>query len=160
MNEQLARERQQIEVNAKAAVEKAQNDSAAAIDKIKAELVARQTAARDEGIKIAEAAAAERIQSLVATNEALQAATTERVAEVERQRSEAVSQVESLKANMGDAVNQRAQEIREAMEKDKTETVNAVKAHHFQETLKLNEMVQNLQRRLEQKNAEELGEGC
>jgi hypothetical protein len=116
MNEQLARERQQIEANAKAAV--------------------------------------------VAANEALQATTAEKLAEAERQKNEAVSQAESLKANMENTVNQRAQEIRQAMEKDKTLTVNAIKAQHFQETLKLNEMVQNLQRRLDQKNAEELGEGA
>jgi hypothetical protein len=160
MNEQLARERQQIEANAKAAVEKVQTESAAAIEQVRAESVAQQTAARNEGIKIAEAAAGERIQSLVAANETLQATTAEKLAEAERQKNEAVGQAENLKANMENAVNQRAQEIREAMEKDKTDTVNAVKAEHFQETLKLNEMVQNLQRRLDQKNAEQLGEGA
>lgn len=160
MNEQLARERQQIEANAKASVDKSQTESAAAIGKIKAESLAQQTAARDEGIKIAEAAAQERIQTLVAANEALQATTAEKLAEGERQKNEAVSQAESLKANMENTVNQRAQEIREAMEKDKTDTVNAIKAQHFQGTLKLNEMVQNLQRRLDQRNAEELGEGA
>jgi len=149
MTEQLARERQQIEANARSAIEK-----------IKAESVAQQTTARDEGIKIAEAAAAQRIQSLVAANENLQATTAEKLADAERQKNEAVSQAEALKANMDNTVNQRAQEIREAMEKDKTDTVNAVKSQHFQETLKLNEMVQNLQRRLDQKNAEELGEGA
>ena len=160
MNEQLARERQQLEANAKAAVEKVQTESAAAIEKLRTESLAQQTAARNEGIKIAEATAAERIQSLVVANETLQAASAEKLADAERQKNEAVSQAETLKANMENAVNQRAQEIREAMEKDKTDTVNAVKAQHFQETLKLNDMVQNLQRRLEQKNAEELGEGA
>ena len=99
--------------------------------------LAQQTAARSEGIKIAEAAAQERIQSLVATNEALQVTTTEKVAEAEQQKNAALSQVEHLKANLEGTVAQRAQEIREAMEKDKTETVNAVKSQHFQETLKL-----------------------
>jgi hypothetical protein len=160
MNEQLGREREQIEATAKSAVEKVQTESAAAIEKVKIESVAQQLAARDEGIKTAEAAAAERIQSLVAANETLQVATAEKLSEAERQKNEAVSQAESLKANMETTVNQRALEIREAMEKDKTDTVNAVKAQHFQETLKLNEMVQNLQRRLDQKNAEELGEGA
>ena len=97
---------------------------------------------------------------MVAANENLQATTAEKLAEAERQKNEAVSQAEALKANMENAVNQRAQEIRDAMEKDKTDTVNTIKAEHFQETLKLTEMVQNLQRRLDQKNAEELGEGA
>jgi hypothetical protein len=135
MNLQLARERQQLEANAKAAVEKVQTESAAAIEKLRTESVAQQTAARNEGIKIAEATAAERIQSLVVANETLQAASAEKLADAERQKNEAVSQAETLKANMENAVNQRAQEIREAMEKDKTDTVNAVKAQHFQETL-------------------------
>jgi len=160
MNGQLARDRQQIEANAKAAIEKAQSDGAAAIEKIKAGSLAQQMAARNEGIKIAEAAAQERIEALVAAKEALQATAAETLAEAERQKNEAVSQAQNLKANIDSAINQRSQEIREAMEKDKTDTVNAIKAQHFQEALKLNEMVQNLQRRLDQKNAEELGEGA
>jgi len=160
MGEQLARERQQLEANAKAAVEKAQSDSAAAIEKIRAEAAAQQTAARNEGIKTAEAAAQERIQALVAANEAVQATTAEKLAEAEQQRNEAVSEAQNLKANMESAVNQRAQEIREAMEKDKADALNAEKAQRFEETLKLKTMVENLQRRLDQKTAEELGEGA
>jgi hypothetical protein len=160
MNEQLARERQQFEANAKAAVEKSQTESAAAIEKIKAESLAQQTAARNEGIEIAEAAAQERIEALVAANEALQATAAEKVAEAERQKNEALSEAQNLKANIEDQVNQRAQEIREAMEKDKTDALNAEKAQHFDETLKLKTMVENLQRRLDQKTAGELGEGA
>ena len=96
MNEQLARERQQLEANAKAAVEKVQTESAAAIEKLRTESLAQQTAARNEGIKIAEATAAERIQSLVVANETLQAASAEKLADAERQKNEAVSQAETL----------------------------------------------------------------
>lgn len=160
MTEQLTRDRQQIEATAKAAVKKAQNDSIAAIEKIKAEGEAQRTAARAEGMKAAEAAAQERINSLTAANAAMQVANAEKLAEAERQKNEAVTQAEVLKAGMDNAVNQRAQEIREALEKDKTDTVNAVKSEHFKETQKLNDLVQNLQRRLDQKTAEELGEGA
>jgi hypothetical protein len=48
------------------------------------------------------------------------------------------------------------QEIREAMEIAKTETINEVKAEHFKETLKLNSLVQTLQRQLDEKNANAL----
>lgn len=160
MTEQLARDRQVIEAAAKATVEKAQSDNAAAIEKIKAEALARETTVRAEGMKAAEAAAQERINSLAATNTALQTANAEKLAEAERQKNEAVGQMEALKANMESAVNQRAQEIREALEKDKADTVNTIKSDHFKETQKLNEMVQSLQRRLDQKTAEELGEGA
>ena len=44
------------------------------------------------------------------------------------------------------------------MEKDKTDTVNKIKAEHFGETLKLTNIVQNLQRQLDQRNAQESGE--
>lgn len=160
MTEQLGRDRQQIEATAKAAVEKAQNDSTAAIEKMKAEALARETTVRAEGMKAAEAAAQERINSLTASNAALQTANAEKLAEAERQKNEAVSQAEALKASMESTVNHRAQEIREALEKDKTDTVNAIKSEHFKETQKLNDMVQNLQRRIDQKTAEELGEGA
>lgn len=160
MNEQLARDRQQIENASKVAVEKIRTDSNAAIEKLRGESLAQQTAAREEGRKTAEVAAQERIQSFETANEALKTSSAEKLAEAERQKNEAVTQAASLKANFESTLNQRTQEIREALDKDKIETVNAVKAEHFAETLKLNGLVQNLQRRLDQKTAEELGEGA
>ena len=133
---------------------KARAESAAEIAKAKTEAAAQQTAARNEGIKIGEAAGPERIQSLVATNESLQAATTEKLAEVERQKNEALADKEALEANM----DQRAQEIREAMEKEKTDALNAKETQHFEERLKLKAKVDDLQRRLDQKTPGELGD--
>lgn len=75
------------------------------------------------------------------------------LAEAERQRTEALSKMEILEASMDDAVNQRAQQIRDVIEKDKTDPVNKLKAGHFGQTLKLTNTVQSLQRQPEQKNA-------
>jgi hypothetical protein len=160
LNEQIARERERVEQVAKAQVEKIQSDSVAAVEAVKSEAAAQQNAAREEGKKIAEAAAQSQMQALRDANEHLKLITAEQLAEANRQREKALQDMESLKADQEKVIGQRTTEVREAMEKDKLDAVNTVKAQHFEETLKLNEMVQTLQRRLEQKNAEELGEGA
>lgn len=55
---------------------------------------------------------------------------------------------------------QRVLEVREALEKDKTDALNAEKSKAFQENLKLQDKLQQLQRQIDTKNAEELGEGA
>lgn len=160
LNEQLKRDRQQLEAATKAAIEKAQSESALLVEAVRAESVAQLATAREEGRKLAEVAAEERILSLTTANENLRAAATEMVSEAERQKAEAVNQFESLKTNFEGALSQRTQEVREAFERDKADAVNAAKAEQFEETLKLKTMVDNLQRRLDQRSAEELGEGA
>ena len=46
------------------------------------------------------------------------------------------------------------------VEQDKTAALNAEKAKAFEENLKLSETVQQLQRKLDNKTAEDLGEGA
>jgi hypothetical protein len=113
---------------------RSQSESAAAIEKVKVESIAQQTAARSAGIKFAEAAAQDKF------------------AEAERQKKEALERAENFETNLEAAIDQ----VREAKDTE----MNAIKAQHFKETQKLTGIVEGLQRRLEQKNAQELGEGA
>ena len=69
-------------------------------------------------------------------------------------------EMRQLKQNTETIVNERVQEVREALEKDKVESVNVEKAKAFEEKLKLAETFHRYNRQLEKKTADELGEGA
>ena len=97
-----------------------------------------ETAARSAGFKAAEAA------------------NLEKLAEAERLKNEAVSRAENLQADMEAAVDQRVQ----AVEAAKAKEVSTIKAQHLKETLKWKEKAESLQRDLDQKSANDLGESA
>jgi len=84
----------------------------------------------------------------------------EKLAEAQRGKQESDSRYQTLKANHDNEVNQRVQQAREALEKDKTDALGEVNARHFEETQKLTGKLAELQRQLEKKTADELGEGA
>jgi DNA repair exonuclease SbcCD ATPase subunit len=113
LKEQFAAERVQIEANARVVLEQAQRDSAAAIEAVKKESAAainlakrdaqqRETVARDEGTKAAQAAAQQQIAALtqamsdaetaakqkIEANAHMLALAEERVAQAERGKAE------------------------------------------------------------------------
>jgi hypothetical protein len=131
------------------AVKQRERAQAEALERQVNKRLARERQQIELKAKAAEAATQERIQSLLADKEALQA-----------EKNEALNRAENSKANWEVTVSQRAQQIRVEEEKKKIDEVNALKAEHFQEMLKVNEKVQALRRSLEQKNAQELDEGA
>lgn len=70
--------------------------------------------------------------------------------------AEKIAQAEQAKQ----AAELQLKEQRDIMEKARIDAVNAEKAKHFEEKLKLEEKLQQVQRQLQQKTAEELGEGA
>jgi hypothetical protein len=90
-----------------------------------------------------------------------QAETKAKVA-VEQAKREAAKlaeqQIKALRANQEAVVEARLKTQREASEKKLGEAVNAERAKHFDEKLKLEEQLQDMQRRLQRKTAHELGE--
>jgi len=90
-----------------------------------------------------------------------QAEATGKVA-VEQAKKEAAKlaaqQIKTLKANQETVIAARLKAQREASEKKVTEAVNAERAKHFGEKLKLEEQLQEMQRRLQKKTANELGD--
>lgn len=192
-------------------LEQVQRESAAAIEKVKADAAAQEDAIRSEAARIATEAAASRLaeveaQKVTAENagEALkaelaqarltseqaladvQAKAAAREVEVRAEVSaaaEAAAQLQigaaeqakvdaeakaaaaeatakSLQESHEAQLNERLQEQREALEADKTAAVNAEKSATFEDRQKLANKVEELQRALEKKTAEELGEGA
>jgi hypothetical protein len=146
---QIAAERAQIEAAAAAAIEKARQDSAAAIKKVIDESAAKEAAARATGKAEADATLQEKLT-----------ATERAKVEAETAARGALTELATLKADRDKAINERVQEAREAMEKDKTDALNAEKAKNAEETQKLTSKLEALTRQLEKKTAEELGEGA
>jgi hypothetical protein len=70
----------------------------------------------------------------------------------------AEQQIKTLRANQEAAVATRLKTQREASEKKLAEAVSAERAKHFGEKLKLEEQLQEMQRRLQKKTANELGD--
>jgi hypothetical protein len=178
LKEQFAQERVQIEANARVALEKLKGDSAEAIEAVKREAAQKEAAVREAGLKAGQAAAQEQITALVRTNAAataaaqeqiaaltqtnseLQAAAQEKLAEAEGDKVAALARYQELQASQETIIGQRVNEAREALEKAKTEAVNAVKAEQFTEKQKLTGKLEELTRQLEKKSAEERGEGA
>ena len=176
--EQIAREKAQIEANAQAAVEKIRKEGAEALQKALGEIAAKEAAARAAGKKEADAAleerlaaaerakaasdaaAQERIAVLEQAGEAREADWQEKIAAAERDKQGTLGQYEALKADHEKVVNERVQEVREAMETAKTSALNAERANHFDEKQKLTGKLEALTRQLENKTADELGEGA
>jgi hypothetical protein len=192
-------------------LEEAHRESAAAIEKVKAEAAAQESAIRSEATRIATEAAASRLaeveaQKVTAENagEALKAELTqarltseqaladaqakaaareveiraevnaaveaaakvqigaaeEAKADAEARAAAAEATAKSLQESHETQLNARLQEQREALEADKTAAINAEKSATFEERQKLANKVEELQRALEKKTAEELGEGA
>ena len=118
------------------------------------------TAAREEGKKVAALAAQQQIDSLTAANAALQTTTKQQLADAESQKNVAVRQLETLKADHENIVNQRVQQAREALEKDKVDALKVKDSQHAEETRKLTDKLEDFKRQLEKKRADELGEGA
>jgi hypothetical protein len=70
----------------------------------------------------------------------------------------AEEQVKALIANQEQIINQRLQVQRATLEKAKSAAVNAEKDKYFREKVKLEEQLQEMQRRLQKKSINELGD--
>lgn len=175
---QLALDKKQIEANARVAVEQVKEESAKALTKLTSEIAGKEVAAREAGKKEAqaalqakltaaeeaktksEAAAQLRIAEMEQAGKQRDADWQEKVAAAERAKQAAANENKALKAGQDQLVNERVQEMREILDRNKADELNAQNAKHFEEKQKLKTMAQDLQRRLDKKTAEELGEGA
>lgn len=140
-----ARNRQlqaEADTRARAEVDRIRAESAAAQDVLRADAAKREAALRVEIEASASAAAAQKVQQV---SDALAAAE---------------KSVSDLKAAQEAAVAARVAEVRDAMEAAKIAAVHAEQAKHFEDSQKTKRLVEELQRKLQNKTAEELGEGA
>jgi hypothetical protein len=155
--------------------EAAQKEAAARAEGAKAGQAAAQ--AEIDELKQASTAAQREIETLKQANADVNAVAQQKVAEAERLKTGAetaardrITAAEAGKAAAeADAtavreqheakLNERLQEQREALEKDKTAALNARDAKHFEENQKLKEKLDEVQRKLDKKTSDDLGEG-
>jgi hypothetical protein len=194
LREQFVAERVQIEAHARATVEQARKEGAAALEVTEA--AEKEASARQEGEKIGQAAARQQLDALRQANADLQASThlqietltqanadvraaaqhqialaergkleteaaaRERIVAAETAKTTAENEARAMKENHEAVLNERLLELREASEKDKTTALNAKDAKYFDENQKLKDKLDEALRKLEQKTANELGEGA
>lgn len=126
-----------------------QRDNAAAIEKVKQDAVLQESEIRREAGAAAEAAMQEKISGIEQAK-----------ADAEARYAAAEQQVRALQETHKTQLSQRLQEQRDALEQAKTEAVNAEKSAAFEEKIRLSAKVEDLQRALDKKTAEDLGEGA
>ena len=132
-----------------AELQQVRQDSEAALKQVREEAAANEAAVR----KDAEEAATSKLQ------ERIEAAERAKV-EAEAKATTAEQQASTLKAEHEETLARRLAEQREALEQSRNEAVNAQKSAAFEEKMKLSTKVEELQRALDKKTAEELGEGA
>ena len=115
----------------------------------------------------ADAASKQRIDLLERANADVRAAAQQQVALVERAKSEAekaaaerISAAEAAKAAAESNAIARLQEQRDALERANAAALSERDAKHFEDTQKIKSKLDEAVRKLEQKTAEELGEGA
>ena len=112
-------------------------------------------------------ATARELEIRVEVGAAAEAAAKEQIGAAEQAKADAEAKVavaEATAKNLQESheaqLNERLQEQRTALEADKVAAINAEKSATFEERQKLASKVEELQRALEKKTAEELGEGA
>lgn len=106
------------------------------------------------------AAAQEQVAQAIRGKAEVEAAARERIAAAESAKLAAESEAKAVKDNHETVMSARLQEQREALEKANAVALNARDAKHFEENQKLKDKLDEAVRKLEQKTAEELGEGA
>ena len=183
--QKIATEKAQIEAAAKAKVEQAEREKAEALKKADAEAAAQIEAAKAEGRKLGEAGFEARItaaekakaeaekaktdaeiaaaQKVAVAEQAAKARQEEAQKQLEAANTEkagALAKVKEVEAERDAAIETRVREVREAMEKHEGEALAKKDFENDEKTRKLLVQVQTLERKLEEKRPDELGEGA
>lgn len=131
------------------------------------QLVAVQAAKEAEIARLKEEAEAATVRIRQEAAEAAQALVAAQLAEKTQAVADAQAKAEEIEANLAALSEQHKRTIaeslqaqREVLEKAKDEALNAERAEKFLETQKLTNQIDALKRTLEEKTADELGEGA
>lgn len=130
------------------------------IEQLRRDAAAREATIRAETTKAAETAMQGKLAEADRAKTAAVAELNVKLAEAQRAKETAEQQAATAKAAQETILNERLQEVREALEKDKTAAVQAEQSRTFEERQKLTAKVAELQRQLDGRNAQERGEGA
>jgi hypothetical protein len=138
---------------AQAAFQKARTDAAAALNAEKKASAKREERARNAAATKAREQFREQLNKSLADTKAAEAAT-----------KLAQKKLEALKAKQEKQTTERVQEevqkVRRTLEKDKEHALNQERSNAFERNQKLQNKVEELNRQLQRKTADELGEGA
>lgn len=140
---------QQAGIALQAQIDQLRCENEAAIEKVKQDAETRISTLWQEAIASVEATMQEKITG-----------AEQAKAEAEAKALNAEQQARLLQETFDSQVAQRLQEQRDVLERAQTDAINAEKSVAFEEKLKLSNKVEELQRALENKTAEDLGEGA
>lgn len=146
LREQFAKEKADDEAKAKAALEQVQKDAAAALEQAKQESAKREAEAREDAKKRVEAALMPKVTAAEGGKRAAEEQL--KAAKVEQERL------------FGERMQKELNQQRESLEKAKTEAVQKEQANAFEGRQKLEKKLLEMQRQLQNKTAQELGEGA
>jgi hypothetical protein len=154
--QQIATEKAQIEAAAMARVEQAEREKNEAVNKVTAEAAVEVEAAKLEGRKLAEAG----FEARIAAAEQAKTDAEKAKAEAEAASAQANAKVRQVEAERDAVVEARVRETREACDKDKADALAARDSANDAKMQKVLAEVDSLKRQLEQRRADELGEGA
>jgi hypothetical protein len=139
------------------------HDSETALEGVKSEAKAREREIHAEARQTAEAAVAEKLAASETARAKSEAALQARIAEIEvtkAKRAEAEDKLAKQLEQRELVLKQQLDSQRETLEKAKDDAINAERAKAFEEKQKLLNKVAEMQRAIEKKTADELGEGA
>jgi hypothetical protein len=139
-----------------AELEGARAEKTVALQKAAEDAAAREQAIRTETEQTAEAAYRERLAATEQAKEAAESGRKTVEVELHSKLAEASQEAQSLKESHANEINL----TREALEKDKTAAVNVERAKSLETQMKLEGQLQDMQRQLQKRTADEHGEGA
>jgi hypothetical protein len=151
----------------RAELEQTRTTHEAAMETLRQDAEKNAVSIRADAVKDAQTAMREKIAGLERTHQAAETASQEKIASAELARADAElkfvaseQRIQSLTAAHEANTVERLNEQRDVLEKAQANAVNAEKSASFQKELRLQEKVDQLQRALDNKTAEDLGEGA
>lgn len=139
-----------------AELEGAHAEKRAALQKVAEDAAAREEAIRTEAAQTAEAAYRERLAAAEQAKEAAVSGRQTVEVELRSKLAEANQELQSMKESHANEINL----TREALEKNKTAAVNGERAKSLETQMKLEGQLQDMQRQLHKRTADEHGEGA
>jgi hypothetical protein len=117
-------------------------------------------AAAEQAKTDAETAAAQKAAAAEQAARTQQEEAQKRIDAANIEKAQALAKAQEVEAERDAVVNERVREVREALEKDKAESLAVFKATKDAETQKLSAELDTMKRQLEKQRAAELGEGA
>ncbi|MGH6636573.1 MAG: DUF2130 domain-containing protein [Gammaproteobacteria bacterium] len=142
LRERFVEEKAASEAKSKAETERVRKDAAAALAQAKAESMKREAEACEDAKTQAEAVVMVKVIAAEAAKKA------------------AEEKLEVVKAERDERLQKELSQLRELLERGKTEAVQKEQAKAFEERQKLEKKLEEMQRQLQNNTAQELGEGA